>query len=105
MEKLQTRGSPREIVKRLARAYSGEKTMRISHETLDRSISMLPRGALKTTLIQALRQARAYRSTRQSQDHEEPRGKRVAMLAIEERPHEVADRTLPGHGAGRSHLG
>ncbi|MCC2644211.1 MAG: Transposase, family [Nitrospira sp.] len=94
MEKLQKRWSPREIVKRLAVEYPGEKTMRISHETIYRYIYVLPRGALKTTLIQALRQARAYRRPRKSQDHEETRGKLVAMLSIEERPHEVADRTL-----------
>jgi IS30 family transposase len=105
MEKLQKRWSPREIVKRLAVEYPGEKTMRISHETIYRYIYVLPRGALKTTLIQALRQARAYRRPRKSQDHEETRGKLVAMLSIEERPHEVADRTLPGHWEGDLILG
>ena len=38
MEKLQKRWSPREIVKRLAVEYPGEKTMRISHEAIYRSI-------------------------------------------------------------------
>jgi len=105
MEKLRKRWSPREIVKRLAAEYPGEKTMRISHEAIYRYIYVLPRGALKTTLIQALRQARAYRRTRKSQDHEETRGKLVAMLSIEERPHDVADRTMPGHWEGDLILG
>ncbi|MBK5281098.1 MAG: IS30 family transposase [Nitrospiraceae bacterium] len=105
LEKLRKRGAPREIVKRLAAVYPGERTMRISHEAIYRDIYVLPRGALKATLIQALRQARAYRRTRKSQDHEETRGKLVAMLSIEERPHDVAARTIPGHWEGDLILG
>ena len=105
MEKLRKRWSPREIVKRLAVEYPGERTLRISHEAIYRYIYVLPRGALKATLIQALRQARAYRRTRKSRDHEETRGKLVAMLSIEERPHAVADRTMPGHWEGDLILG
>jgi len=105
MKKLRMRWSPREIVKRLAAEYPGDRTMRLSHEAIYRYIYVLPRGALKTTLIQALRHARAYRRKRKSRDHEETRGKLVAMLSIEERPHEVADRTMPGHWEGDLILG
>jgi IS30 family transposase len=105
MEKLRKRWSPREIVKRLAAEYPDERTMRISHEAIYRYIYVLPRGTLKATLIQALRQARAYRRTQKSRHHEETRGKLVAMLSIEERPHDVADRTMPGHWEGDLILG
>jgi len=105
MEKLRKRWSPREIVKRLAAEYPDDRTMRLSHEAIYRYIYVLPRGALKTTFIQALRQARAYRRKRKSRDHEETRGKIVEMLSIKERPHEVADRTLPGHWEGDLILG
>jgi transposase, IS30 family len=105
MEKLRKRWSPREIVKRIAIEYPDDRTMRISHEAIYRYIYVLPRGALKATLIQALRHARAYRRTRKSRDHEETRGKLVAMLSIEERPHDVADRTMPGHWEGDLILG
>jgi len=79
--------------------------MRISHEAIYRYIYVLPRGALKTTLIQALRQARAYRRKRKHGNHEETRGKIVEMLSIEERPQAVADRTMPGHWEGDLILG
>lgn len=105
LEKLQKRWSPREIVKRLATEYPDERTMRISHEAIYRYIYVLPRGVLKVTLIQALRHARAYRRTRKSRHHEETRGKLVARLSIEERPHDVADRTVPGHWEGDLILG
>lgn len=105
MEKLRKRWSPREIVKRLATEYPGDRTTRLSHEALYRYIDVLPRGALKATLIQALRQARAYRKKRKRGNYEETRGKLVAMLSIEERPHDVADRTIPGHWEGELILG
>jgi IS30 family transposase len=105
MEKLRKRWSPREIVKRLAAEYPDDRTMRLSHEAIYRYIYVLPRGALKTTFIQALRQARAYRRKRKSRDHEETRGKIVEMLSIKERPHEVTDRTIPGHWEGDLILG
>jgi IS30 family transposase len=105
MEKLRKRWSPREIVKRLQEEYPGDKAMRISHEAIYRYIYVLPRGSLKTTLIQALRQERAYRRKRKPGNHEESRGTIAEMLSIEERPREVADRTMPGHWEGDLILG
>ena len=74
MEKLRKRWSPREIVNRLQEEYPEDMAMRISHEAIYRYIYVLPRGSLKTTLIQALRQARAYRRKRKPGNHEETRG-------------------------------
>jgi len=105
MEKLRKRWSPREIVKRLQEEYPGDRTMRISHEAIDRYLYVHPRGALKTTLIKALRQERAYRRKRKPGNHEESRGTLAELLSIEERPREVADRTMPGHWEGDLILG
>jgi len=105
MEKLRKRWSPREIVNRLPEEYPEDRTMRLSHETIYRYIYVLPRGALKTTLIQALRQARAYRRKRKPRHHKETRGQIVEMLSIQERPQTVADRTVPGHWEGDLILG
>lgn len=79
--------------------------MRLSHEAIYRYIYVLPRGALNTTLMTALRQARTYRRKRTRRNHEDTRGKIGDMLSIEERPHDVADRTLPGHWEGDLILG
>ncbi len=49
----------------------------------------------------ALRQERAYRRKNGArQNSKETRGKIAEMLSIEERPREVADRTIPGHWEG-----
>lgn len=100
IEKLRKRWSPREVVKRLKEEYPDDMGMRISHEAIYRYIYVLPRGALKQTLIKALRQERAYRRTQKRPNSEETRGKIADMLSIEERPGEVADRTIPGHWEG-----
>lgn len=100
MEKLRKRWSPREIVKRLKEEYPDDMSMRISHEAIYRYIYVLPRGSLKYTLIKALRQERAYRRKQKHGNSEETRGKIADMISIEERPQEVADRTIPGHWEG-----
>jgi transposase, IS30 family len=105
MGKRRKRWSPRAIVKRLQEEYPEDSAMRLSHEAIYRYIYVLPRGALKTTLITALRQARAYRRKRTRGNHEETRGKIGDMLSLEERPHEVTDRTMPGHWEGDLILG
>ena len=94
--------SPREIQKRIAREYPADMTMRISHEAIYRYIYVLPRGSLKQTLIRALRQERRYRRKKNGRKGTtaETRGKIADMLSIEERPKEVADRTVPGHWEG-----
>lgn len=101
LTKLRQRWSPEEIVKRLEQEYPTDMTMRISHEAIYQYIYVLPRGALKDLLIQALRQERKYRRSKHKRAHsEENRGKIANMLSIEERPVEVVDRTIPGHWEG-----
>lgn len=98
--------SPQEIVKRLQEEYPDDMTMRISHEAIYQYIYVLPRGELKRTLIKALRQERKYRRAQHKRSHsEEMRGKIADMVSIEERPPEVADRTIPGHWEGDLILG
>ena len=79
--------------------------MQISHEAIYQYIYVLPRGELKQTLIKALRHEHKYRRTQKSGEKEEKRGKIANMLSIEERPAEVADRTVPGHWEGDLILG
>lgn len=92
--------SPREIQERLKKEYPLDMTMRISHEAIYRFLYVLPRGALRQTLIKALRQEHKYRRKRKKGNAEEKRGKIADMLSIEERPEEVADRSVPGHWEG-----
>ena len=76
--------------------------MRISHEAIYRYIYVLPRGALKQTLIKGLRQERAYRRKQKRGNHEETRGKIADMLSIDERPKEVATARFPATGRATS---
>jgi IS30 family transposase len=107
LSKLKKRWSPREIVKRLKEEYPLDMTMRISHEAIYQYIYVLPRGSLKQSLIRALRQERKYRRKKcgRKGKPEEARGKIADMLSIEERPAEVADRSVPGHWEGDLILG
>lgn len=105
LEKLKEEWSPQEISERLKIGYSWDMTMQISHEAIYQYIYVLPRGELKQTLIKALRQEHKYRRTKKAQKPEENRGKIANMLSIEERPAEVADRTVPGHWEGDLILG
>ena len=100
IEKLRKCWSPREIVKRIQEEYPLDMTMRISHEAIYRYIYVLPRGSLKQILIKALRQEHKYRRKQKRGNVEKTRGKIADMLSIEERPHEVADRSVHGHWEG-----
>jgi len=69
--------------------------MRLSHEALYTYLYVLPRGALRRELLGYLRQHRQRRRPRsRGQDR---RGQIPEMISIEERPTEVAARTVPGH--------
>ena len=104
-EKLIAEWSPREISERIKMEYPWDITMQISHEAIYQYIYVLPRGELKQTLIKALRQEHKYRRTQKGGKPEENRGRIANMLSIEERPAEVADRTVPGHWEGDLLLG
>jgi len=95
---LAQRWSPEQMATRLKAAYPDDPTMRVSHETIDPSLYGLPRGALKRERLRALRHRRRHRRARRGRP--ERRGTIPAMLSIEERPAEVADRTVPGHWEG-----
>ncbi len=106
VEKLKQKWSPQEISRRLKIEYAVDMEMQISHESIYQYIYVMPRGELKRTLIQALRQEHKYRHKQKTSSRtEETRGKIANMLSIEERPVEVADRSVPGHWEGDLILG
>jgi transposase, IS30 family len=105
LAKLRLYWSPEEIVAHLKQEYPDDTTMHISHEAIYQYIYVLPRGSLKQELIKALRQEHKYRRSQGRKSHSETRGKLANMLSIEERPTEVADRTIPGHWEGDLILG
>lgn len=105
LQGLSLQWSPRAISERLKVEYPLDMEMRLSHEAIYQYIYVLPRGELKRTLIQALRQEHAYRHKQKASKPTETRGKIADMLSIEERPAEIEDRTVPGHWEGDLILG
>lgn len=97
---LAQRWSPEQIATRLKAEYPDDATMRISHEAIYTYLYVLPRGELRRTLLQALRQRHKRRRSRHQRLVHDRRGQLPDMISIEERPAEVADRTVPGHWEG-----
>ena len=58
-EKLQLEWSPRQIAGRLTRTYPGDETYQVSHESINRTLFIHARGALKKELLKHLRRTRA----------------------------------------------
>ena len=90
--------SPEQIAGRLTRAYPDDMRKHLSAETIYVALYVLPRGALRSELLAALRQARKARRPRSRGT--DRRGQILNMTPIAERPAEVAARTVPGHWEG-----
>ncbi len=90
--------SPEQIAGRLRREYPDDMGKHLSTETIYVGLYVLPRGALRSALLAALRQARKARRPRARGT--DRRGQIPNMTSIAERPAEVATRTVPGHWEG-----
>ncbi len=109
--KLMQDWSPEQISGWLKMDYPEDESLRVSHETIYRSLFIQARGALKQELVRHLRSKRRIRRSRHSSVHGHSRGQIVDAISIRERPAEVEDRAVPGHwegdrlrGAGNSHV-
>ena len=92
--------SPEQISKWLKVHYPSNESMRVSHETIYRSLFIQARGVLKKELIQHLRSKRSIRRSRHSRAAGQSRGQIVDAISIRERPAEIEDRAIPGHWEG-----
>jgi len=96
--KLSANWSPEQISGWLSSEFPHNPEMRISHETIYRSLFIQARGALKKELMGHLRTQRPMRRTgRKATDSP------VSFtnpISIRQRPAEVEDRAVPGHWEG-----
>jgi len=99
-EKLGQDWSPEQISGWLVSAYPADDTMRVSPETIYRSLYIQARGVLKKELIGHLRRVRLMRSSKYATRHGQNRGGIIDAVSIRERPPEVEDRAVPGHWEG-----
>jgi IS30 family transposase len=109
--KLTDNWSPQQISGWLKVEYVNNPPMRISHETIYKSLFIQARGVLRKELISRLRTRRLMRRGKSSTTRGQPRGQIVDAISIRERPAEVEDRAIPGHwegdllaGAKNSHI-
>lgn len=92
--------SPEQISGWLKMEFPHDETMRISHETIYRSLFIQARGVLKKELIKHLRTNRTMRRSKNASPDSKPRGVIVDGVSIRERPAEIEDRAVPGHWEG-----
>jgi IS30 family transposase len=92
--------SPEQISGWLKKRYPNNESMRVSHETIYRSLFIQARGVLKKELMQYLRSQRLIRRSRHARADGQSHGQIVDAISIRERPAEVEDRAIPGHWEG-----
>lgn len=95
--------SPEQIAARLRIDFPDDAEMRVSPETIYRSIYLQGKGSLRRELHTCLRTGRALRKPQRRTDQR--RGRIRDMINISERPAEAADRAIPGHWEGDLILG
>src|SRR6202040_2076903 len=98
--KLMQDWSPEQISGWLKQSYPDNKSLRVSHETIYRTLFLQARGALKQELVRHLRSQRRIRRSRHSSIHGHSQGRIVDAISIRERPAEVEERAIPGHWEG-----
>lgn len=92
--------SPEQVSGWLKAKFPADESMRVSHETIYRSLFIQARGVLKKELIGHLRSKRVTRRSRRLRADGQCRGQIVGAVSIRERPAEVEDRAIPGHWEG-----
>jgi IS30 family transposase len=98
--KLHLDWSPEQIAGWLKVVFSDDPGMRVSHETIYRSLFIQARGVLKKELLGHLRSKRVMRCSKNASTEGQPRGQIVDGVSIRERPTEIEDRVIPGHWEG-----
>lgn len=102
--KLAHRWAPQQISGWLARRYPDDDSMRVSHETIYRSLFIQSRGVLKKQLLEHLRTQRRLRypvaQGRHGKGRKTAHNAMIGAVTIRERPAEAEDRAVPGHWEG-----
>ena len=92
--------SPEQISGWLTTEYPSDESMRVSHETIYRSLFIQARGVLKKELVAHLRSKRRIRRSQHARIFKDSRGQIADAISIRERPAEIEDRAIPGHSEG-----
>ena len=98
--KLHLDWSPEQISGWLEQTFPQDESLRVSHETIYRSLFVQTRGVLKKELMRHLRSRRTMRRSKHASTDGQPRGQIVDGVSIRERPADIEDRAIPGHWEG-----
>lgn len=98
--KLSQDWSPEQIAGWLKRIYPDDTHMRVSHETIYKSLYIQARGVLKKELQYHLRTRRKFRQSKHYNLKGIVRGQIINGVSISQRPAEADDRAIPGHWEG-----
>ncbi len=98
--------SPEQIPGWLKQSYPDDESLRVSHETIYRTLFLQARGALKQELVRHMRSQRRIRRSRRASIHRAIASRIVDAVSIRERPLRVsksfaAAYSQPGCGASR----
>lgn len=99
LEKLRADWSPEQIAAWLRHTYPQDPLMRVSHETIYRTLYVQARGALKQELIRHLRRQRPLRRGGRTRVLH-GQGQILGAVSIADRPPAIEDRAVPGHWEG-----
>jgi transposase, IS30 family len=99
-KKLRLDWSPEQIAGWLKQTFPDEDRMRVSYETIYRSLFIEARGVLKKELMGHLRSQRVMRRSKHASTEGQPRGQIVDGVSIRDRPADIEDRAIPGHWEG-----
>ena len=109
--KLSQQWSPEQISGWLSITYPDNESLRVSHETIYKSLFVQTRGVLKKELQAHLRTQRVFRQSRANNTRGNARGGIIDAISIADRPSEIEDRAVPGHwegdlisGSGNTHI-
>ena len=105
LPKLTQDWSPEQIAGHLAVTYAADSGMRVSHETIYKTLFIQSRGVLAKELTRHLRSRRPIRRSVHNTTKGLQRSQIKGAVSIRERPPGVEDRAVPGHWEGDLLLG
>ena len=99
-DRLERYWSPQQIAGWLRVEFAADEAMRVSHETIYRSLFIQARGVLRRELLAALRSRRVMRRAHGAKSRGMKRSLIPDAVSIRERPAQAEDRAVPGHWEG-----